>query len=127
MDIMAITKVYAIRQNLCRSVSYASNEKKTTLDGKIAYAVNPKKTEQRLFQSCLNCSSIETAYAEMQETKRRWAKEGDVLGYHFIQSFAPGEITPDQAHEIGIAFAQQCFGERFYQHWGKRFFLLSES
>lgn len=112
-DIMAITKVYAIRQNLCRSVSYASNEKKTTLDGKIAYAVNPKKTEQRLFQSCLNCSSIETAYIEMQETKRRWAKEDDVLGYHFIQSFAPGETTPQQAHEIGIAFARQCFGERF--------------
>ena len=110
---MAITKVFAIRENLCRSVSYASNEKKTTLDGKIEYAVDLKKTEKRLFQSCLNCSSIDMAYEEMQRTKSRWSKEDDVLGYHFIQSFKSGEVTPEQAHEIGIEFARRCFGDRF--------------
>ena len=110
---MAVTKIFAIRENLCRSVSYASNEKKTTLDGKIEYAVDLQKTEKRLFQSCLNCNSIETAYEEMQRTKSRWSKENDVLGYHFIQSFMAGEVTPEQAHEIGIEFAKRCFGDRF--------------
>lgn len=110
---MAITKVYAIRKNLKYSVSYASNEKKTNLDNVIEYAVNKSKTEQRLFQSCVNCMSIDTAYLEMQEVKRRWQKESGVLGYHFIQSFKPGEVTPEQAHAIGVAFAERCFGDRF--------------
>ena len=63
---MAITKVYAITKNLWYSVAYASNEKKTGLDGVIKYAVNPDKTEQRLFQACLNCKNTDTAYEEMQ-------------------------------------------------------------
>lgn len=110
---MAITKVYAITKNLWYSVAYASNEKKTGLDGVIKYAVNPDKTEQRLFQACLNCKNTDTAYEEMQRVKKKWKKEGGVLGYHFIQSFKPGETTPEQAHRIGIEFAEQCFGDRF--------------
>ena len=110
---MAITKIYAITKNLWYSVAYASNEKKTGLDGVIDYAVNPDKTEQRLFQACINCKSTDTAYAEMQNVKKRWKKENGVLGYHFIQSFKPGETTPEQAHQIGIEFAKQCFGDRF--------------
>ena len=54
-----------------------------------------------------------TAYAEMQETKRRFGKSGGVVGYHFIQSFAPGEVTPEQAHRIGIVFAEKLFGSRY--------------
>lgn len=110
---MAITKIYAIRANLQRTVSYASNEKKTNLDNVIEYAVNKSKTEQRLFQDCINCVSIETAYEEMQNTKKRWNKTDGVLGYHFIQSFKPGEVTPELAHRIGIEFAKECFGDRF--------------
>lgn len=110
---MAITKIYAITKNLWYSVAYASNEKKTGLDGVIDYAVNPDKTEQRLFKACINCKSTDTAYAEMQNVKKRWKKENGVLGYHFIQSFKPGETTPEQAHQIGIEFAKQCFGDRF--------------
>ena len=77
---MAITKVYAITKNLWYSVAYASNEKKTGLDGVIEYAVNPDKTEQRLFQACLNCKNTDTAYEEMQRVKKKWKKEGGVLG-----------------------------------------------
>lgn len=110
---MAITKIYPIRKELWYSVSYASNEKKTSLDNVIEYAVNTSKTEQRLFQSCVNCISVETAYTEMQETKKRWRKTDGVLGYHFIQSFKPDEVTPELAHKIGVAFAEECFGDRF--------------
>lgn len=110
---MAITKIYAIKKNLQRTVSYASNEKKTSLDNVIEYAVNKSKTEQRLFASSLNCGDLETAFIEMQAIKEYWHKTDGVLGYHFIQSFKPGEVTAEQAHAIGIEFSKQCFGNRF--------------
>ena len=110
---MAVTKIYAITKNLWYSVSYAANEKKTGLDGVIEYAVNPDKTEKRLFQSCLNCKNIETAYEEMRNVNIHWQKENGVLGYHFIQSFKPDEATPEQVHQIGVEFAKICFGDKF--------------
>lgn len=110
---MAITKIIAIRDRLDKRVNYAVNGEKTTLDTGITYAANPEKTEQHFFTSVLNCENCETAYAEMQTTKRRFGKLGGVVGYHFIQSFAPGEVTPEQAHAIGVAFARRLFGERY--------------
>lgn len=65
------------------------------------------------FVSALNCKSAETAFAAMRRTKEKFCKTGGVLGYHFIQSFAPGEVTPEQAHEIGCEFARRLFGEDF--------------
>lgn len=110
---MAITKIIAIRDRLDKRVNYAVNGEKTTLDAGITYATNPEKTEQHFFTSALNCESCETAYAEMQVTKRRFGKLGGVVGYHFIQSFAPGEVTPEQAHAIGVVFARRLFGDRY--------------
>lgn len=110
---MAITKVFAIRLDFKQTVRYAVNEQKTSLDGMIDYAVNPDKTEQRLFESCLNCSSVENASRDMERTKRRYNKTGGIQGYHIIQSFQPGEITPEQTHAIGVEFARRLFGDRF--------------
>lgn len=110
---MAITKICVIREQLEKTVQYAANEKKTTLDGVIDYAINPDKTEQRLFESCLNCHSIATAFADMQATKEKYRKTTGILGYHFIQSFKPGELTPEQTHAIGMEFARRLFGDRF--------------
>ncbi|MDD2302839.1 MAG: relaxase/mobilization nuclease domain-containing protein [Eubacteriales bacterium] len=110
---MAYTKILFIRARLDDRVSYVTNEKKTALDGKIEYAVNGEKTEQRLYEAAVNCDSPETAYREMMATKKRWDKTGGVLGYHIIQSFAEGETTPDEAHEIGIELARRFFGDRF--------------
>ena len=110
---MAVVKVYAVRSKLKRAVDYAANEEKTSLDNIIEYAANPEKTEQRLFETAINCSSVETAYKEMVATKKKYSKEGKVLAYHYIESFKPGEVTPELAHKIGVEFAQECFGDRF--------------
>lgn len=114
---MAYTKVFAVRNHLARAVSYAANPEKTdeaiTLGASVDYALNPEKTEQRLFESAVNCQRPGTAYGEMIATKKRFSKTGGVLAYHFIQSFKPGEVTPEQAHAIGVEFARRCFGERF--------------
>ena len=110
---MAITKIIAIRDRLDKRVAYVTNAEKTALNCGVRYIVNPEKTEQSFFTAVLNCSSPEHAFREMTETKKRWRKTGGVLGYHFIQSFAPGEVTPEQAHEIGMEFARRMFGERY--------------
>lgn len=104
---MAITKIIAIRDRLDKRVAYVTNAEKTALNCGVRYIVNPEKTEQSFFTAVLNCSSPEHAFREMTETKNRWQKTGGVLGYHFIQSFAPGEVTPEQAHEIGMEFARR--------------------
>ena len=110
---MAITKIIAIRDRLDKRVAYVTNAEKTALNCGVRYVVNPEKTEQSFFTAVLNCSSPEHAFCEMAETKKRWRKTGGVLGYHFIQSFAPGEVTPEQAHEIGMEFARRMFGEQY--------------
>ncbi|MDY4036673.1 MAG: relaxase/mobilization nuclease domain-containing protein [Candidatus Pseudoscilispira sp.] len=110
---MAITKIIAIRDRLDKRVNYVVNSEKTSLDASVLYAINPEKTEQAFFTAVLNCESVQTAYTEMTDTKKRWNKTDGVLGYHFIQSFAPGEVTPEQAHEIGMEFARRMFGERY--------------
>ena len=110
---MAYTKVFAIRRRLDDRIDDVVNGEKTALDAGVTYATNPEKTEQHFFTSAINSESSETAFAEMQATKRRFGKLGGVVGYHFIQSFAPGEVTPEQAHTIGVEFAQRLFGDRY--------------
>lgn len=113
MWVVAYTKVFAIRKRLDDRVNYITNGEKTSLAASITYIANPEKTEQFFFTSALNCGSVDTALSEMAETKQRFGKTGGVLGYHFIQSFAPGEVTPEQAHEIGKEFARRLFGDHF--------------
>lgn len=111
--VMAVTKVFAIRVRLDDRVRYITDGEKTSLASSITYISNPEKTEQFFFTSALNCSSVDTALSEMMETKQQFGKMGGVLGYHFIQSFAPGEVTPEQAHAIGLEFAKRLFGKRY--------------
>ena len=111
--VMAVTKVFAIRVRLDDRVRYITDGEKTSLASSITYISNPEKTEQFFFTSALNCSSVDTALSEMMETKQQFGKMGGVLGYHFIQSFQPGEVTPEQAHAIGLEFAKRLFGKRY--------------
>ena len=110
---MGYTKIFAIRQRLDKTVAYAANEEKTCLDKLVDYAADPEKTEMRLYESCINCKNVDNAYEVMVSTKRKWGKEDGVQGYHIIQSFKPGEVTPEQAHTIGMKFAQKLFGDRY--------------
>lgn len=110
---MGYTKIFAIRQRLDKTVAYAANEEKTCLDRLVDYAADPEKAEMRLYESCINCKNMDNAYEVMVSTKRKWGKEDGVQGYHIIQSFKPGEVTPEQAHTIGMEFAQKLFGDRY--------------
>ena len=109
---MAITKIIVIRDRLDKRVSYALNEDKTGLDNVLEYAMDKDKIrgEHKLYESAVNCDK-ETAFQDMMKTKTHFGKTDKVQGYHIIQSFKPGEVTSEQAHQIGIEFAQSCFGK----------------
>ena len=87
---MAVTKILA---------------KDARLDKLIRYVTNPKKTGEQVFVSSVGCVP-ETAAKTWMGTKRRFGRVDGVQAYHLIQSFKPGEVTPELAHEIGNRFAQ---------------------
>ena len=110
---MAYTKIFPIRTRLDRRVRYALNGKKTALEAAAGYALDAAKTESVLFTDAFNCG-LAAPCAEMYATKRRWGKDQNrVQGYHIIQSFRPGEVTPEQAHEIGCEFARRFLAGRY--------------
>ena len=110
---MAYTKIFPIRTRLDRRVRYALNGKKTALEAAAGYALDAAKTESVLFTDAFNCG-LAASCAEMYATKRRWGKDQNrVQGYHIIQSFRPGEVTPEQAHEIGCEFVRRFLAGRY--------------
>lgn len=110
---MAYTKILVIHNRLDKSVDYAQNEEKTSLETVIGYALNRDKTEQTCFETAVNCD-LATVYTDMVKTKKRWAKTGRKRkGYHIIQSFVPGEVTPEEAHAVGVELAQRLLGDRY--------------
>lgn len=89
----------------------------TRLDNSIRYVMNAEKTVDgstgAVLVDGINCQP-ETAYRDMIQTKRRWDKENrPIQGYHLIHSFAPGEVSPEQAQAIGMELARRLVGDRF--------------
>ena len=99
---MAYDKIRVIHSRLDNSIRYVMNTQKT-VDGSTG----------AVLIGGINCQP-ETAFREMMQTKRRWDKASrPIQGYHIIHSFAPGEVTPEQAQEIGMELARRLVGDRF--------------
>lgn len=94
---MAITKTHPI---------------KSTLKAAIDYICNPIKTDGSLLISAYGCSA-ETADIEFAWTRRHAIDKGENLGRHLIQAFAPGEVTPEEAHQIGLELAKEILGGKY--------------
>ncbi|SDB50285.1 relaxase/mobilization nuclease domain-containing protein [Butyrivibrio sp. INlla16] len=95
---MAITKIHPIKTAPGRSIKYITN---------------PAKTEEGILVSAYACS-VETAAFDFDSTFRKATQhESANKAFHLIQSFAPGEVTPGQAHDIGIELADQILQNRF--------------
>lgn len=135
---MATTSIWRVKGWLGKVVIYVENPDKTTnpkfyteedmteRDGRelsdvIRYAVNSEKTQQAENEDCtvvhrfvsgINCSPA-TARDEMLAVKKRFGKENGTVAYHGYQSFAPGEVTPETAHEIGMKLAARLWGDRY--------------
>ena len=95
---MAITKTHPI---------------KSTLKAAIDYIVNPTKTDGKLLVSSFGCSP-DTADIEFEFTRDLAKRPSPNLAHHLIQSFSREDnITPEQAHEIGMKLAEQAFGGKY--------------
>lgn len=117
---MATTGFWPVKGSLKDVVNYADNPDKTTnpkyLDKDLAnalkYVENDSKTDMKMFVSGINCPTVR-AYEQMMATKRRYGKLGGNVAYHGYQSFRSGEVTPEEAHKIGIETAKRMWGENY--------------
>ena len=117
---MATTGFWPVRGKLKKVLDYADNPDKTTekkcldddLYAALRYTENDDKTDERKYASGINCSAA-FAYQEMMAVKRRFGERGVVVAYHGYQSFKNGEITPEEAHQIGIETARRMWGKDF--------------
>lgn len=78
----------------------------------IDYALNRDKTEQIFFEDAIGCT-LENAYEDMVATKEQFHKTDKVQGFHLVQSFAEGEVSPELAHLIGVELAEQLLKGEF--------------
>lgn len=113
---MAYDKIIPIRHRLDHCVNYVLNPDKTDLSQVLDYIGDAEKNMlpdgRAILQTAIHCR-LESANAEMQATKVRWHKRGGILGYHLIHSYAPGEVTPEQAHRLGVEFANRLLQDRY--------------
>ena len=72
----------------------------------IDYVLNGDKTDGHILTAHFNCDPGRE-YREMMKTKLETGRLDKRQCYHIIQSFKPGEITPELALEIAKAFAQE--------------------
>ena len=108
------------KTNAMQSVmGYVSKDEKVDLplegakdDNEAFHMVMGHLSQEMRYVTGINCSP-ERAVDEMMITKNRWPERGNRLLFHGYQSFAPGEVTPDQAHRIGVRMARELWGDRF--------------
>ena len=78
------------------------------LDVAIKYILNGDKTDDQILTAYFNCDPG-WAYRQMMDTKRDVGRTGGRMAYHIIQSFEPGEVTPELALEIAKEFVRENF------------------
>lgn len=100
---MAATRLIAMHQNKGKSVGQC-------LKDRTDYAKNGDKTEHGEMISSYACDK-ETVDEEFMLAKQEYLRitgrkpKGDIIAYQIRQSFKPGEITPEEANEIGYETA----------------------
>jgi len=101
-------------------IDYAENPDKTTdpryldedLYNALHYVENDEKTDRRIYVAGINCPK-QRAYEAMTAVKRRFGKTGGTVAWHGFQSFEEGEVTPDEAFEIGKETARRMWGDKY--------------
>ena len=76
------------------------------IDVAIKYVLNGDKTEEQVLTAHVNCVEGR-AHQQMMKTKEDYGKKGGVACYHIVQSFRPGEVSPELALQIAKEFAAE--------------------
>lgn len=93
---MATTSIHPIRVTEAKSVQYITN---------------PEKAER---VTCYGCSGSAENISHQFDMLRAYGKNtGSILSYHIIQSFAPNEATPEQAHQAGLLLCDKLFQGKY--------------
>ncbi|HFU6686244.1 TPA: relaxase/mobilization nuclease domain-containing protein [Streptococcus agalactiae] len=94
---MAITKIHPIKSTLNLAIDYITNE---------------EKTYEKILVSTHNCFAS-TAHTSFLKTREDNKVSGSVLARHLIQSFLPGEVTPEMAHQIGLELCKKILKDEY--------------
>jgi len=104
-DEMAATRLIALHINKGKTVAQC-------LADRTDYSQNAEKTNDGEFISSYECDP-KTADEEFLLTKRQYQhitgrqQKHDVIAYQIRQSFKPGEITPEEANQVGYELAMR--------------------
>ena len=117
---MSSAGFWPVKGSLKAVIDYADNPDKTTerkyLDDDLAkaleYVANDDKTDRKVYVSGVNCTK-DRAYEEMIAVQRRFGLRGTNVAYHGFQSFKPDEVSPEEAHQIGIETARRMWGDKY--------------
>ena len=115
MNSLATTRIIPMHQSAGCSLAQSLFER-------IEYGRNPIKTGNREYISTYACDQ-RSADAEFLLSKKRYeqitgrSEQSNIIAYQIRQSFKPGEVTPEEANQIGYDFAT-----RFLK--GKHTFIL---
>ena len=85
---------------------------KATVDKAITYICNPAKTEESILISSYGCSP-KTAVYDFKFALSKTRQSDENKAYHLIQAFAPGEVTYEEAHRIGIELADKLLEGKY--------------
>ena len=102
---MAATRLIPLHVNKGKTVARC-------LSDRVDYSQNPEKTEDGKYVSSYGCNP-ETADEEFLLSKRQYVQitgresKKDVIAYQIRQSFKPGEVTPEEANQIGHELAMR--------------------
>lgn len=105
---MATTGMWSVKSRLDHLVNYVSNPLKTVTQ----YVINEEKTKEKRYVTYMNCS-FDNPKESMENTKKHYHDESEILAFHGYQSFEEDEIDADLAHQLGVLLAQKIWGDRF--------------
>lgn len=120
---MAVSKLWKVTERLGQVIDYATNPEKIAnpeyspeeyqaLKDVLAYAKDEEKTEREFFCEGINCN-VSTARDQFITVKEQYDKTDGIQAYHGYLSFKENEVTPEQAQQIGMEFANRMWGKRF--------------
>ena len=94
---MAYTKIHAIT---------------ATVDKAVAYICNSDKTDESIYISSYACAP-ETAAIDFKYTLDHCRENSPNKAYHLIRAFAPGEVSYEEAHQIGRELADKVLEGKY--------------
>lgn len=94
---MAYTKIHAVTATVHKAV---------------AYICNPDKTNQNILISSFGCSP-ETAAYDFKFALSKTRQSDPNKAFHLIQAFLPGEVSYDEAHQVGIELADRLLEGKY--------------